>query len=105
VTFPPGAAREDWKILRALSAVLGKTLPFDNLRELRARMVKAAPSLGAVDEITTASWGDFGTNGAMGGQPFEIAISNFYMTDPISRASATMAECAAAQGKATGTDG
>jgi hypothetical protein len=41
----------------------------------------------------------------MGGQPFEIAISNFYMTDPISRASATMAECAAAQGKAPGTDG
>ncbi len=109
VTFPPGEAREDWKILRALSAVLGKTLPYDSLRDLRARMVKAAPSLGAVDETTTASWGDFGTDGAMAGQPFESAISNFYMTDPISRASATMAECAAAfgtaQDEATGTDG
>jgi NADH-quinone oxidoreductase subunit G len=109
VTFPPGEAREDWKILRALSAVLGKTLPFDSLRDLRARMVKAVPSLGAIDETTTAPWGDFGTDGAMGGQPFESAISNFYMTDPISRASATMAECAAAfgtaQDEATGTDG
>jgi NADH-quinone oxidoreductase subunit G len=109
VTFPPGEAREDWKVLRALSAVLGKTLPYDSLRDLRARMVKAAPSLGAVDETTTASWGDFGTDGAMAGQPFESAISNFYMTDPISRASATMAECAAAfgtaQDEATGTDG
>ena len=109
VTFPPGEAREDWTILRALSAVLDKTLPYDNLRELRARMVKAAPSLGTIDETTAAAWGDFGTNGAMDGQPFESAVSNFYMTDPISRASATMAECAAAfgtaQGEATGTDG
>ena len=109
VTFPPGEAREDWKIIRALSAVLGKTLPFDTLRDLRVRMVKAAPSLGAIDEATAAPWGDFGADGAMDGQPFESAVTNFYMTDPISRASATMAECAAAFGPArdaaTGTDG
>ena len=89
--------------------MLGKVLPFDSLRDLRVRMVKAAPALGAIDEATAAPWGDFGALGDMDSQPFESAVTNFYMTDPISRASATMAECAAVFGpgrdEATGTDG
>ena len=108
-TFPPGEAREDWTILRALSERLDKTLNFDTIRELRARMVAYAPWFGAVDAVDPAAWGDFGVAGEMSGDPFAAAIENFYMTDPISRASATMAECTAvlgAEGKgATGADG
>ena len=105
--FPPGDARQDWTILRALSETLGKTLKFNTLRELRAQMVKAAPWYSAVDTVKPAAWGDFGTAGAMDSEPFAPAIDNFYMTDPISRASATMAECTAVhRGEgATGTDG
>ncbi len=97
-TFPPGEAKEDWAILRALSEVLGHTLPFDNLAELRAQM-----SLGAVDEIVSAVWGEFGADGEMNGGPFVSPITNFYMTDPISRASATMAECTSVH--STGSQG
>jgi NADH-quinone oxidoreductase subunit G len=107
--FPPGEAREDWTILRALSAILDKPLQFDTLGELRTAMVKAAPWFGAVDQVEAAAWGDFGTAGEMSADPFTAAIENFYMTDPISRASATMAECTALLGaksrEATGTDG
>ena len=107
--FPPGDAREDWTILRALSGALGKPLGFDSLRALRARMVAAAPHLAAVDAVTPAAWGAFGAAGEMESRPFARAMANPYMTDPISRASATMAACTAAflsgNGAATGTDG
>ena len=107
--FPPGEAREDWKIIRALSAALGKPLPYDNLAELRARMAEVAPHLESIDSLTQPSWGEFGTAGDMDPAPFATPIDCFYMTDPISRASPTMAECVAAltaPGKnATGTDG
>ena len=103
-TFPPGDAREDWSILRALSEVVGKTLPFDNLADLRAKM-----SVGEVDEITAAEWGEFGRDGDMTSDPFVSSIANFYMTDPISRASATMAECTSVYSdkdqERTGTNG
>jgi NADH-quinone oxidoreductase subunit G len=108
-SFPPGSAREDWTILRALSQTLGKTLKFDTLRELRRLMIKAAPCLAALDRVDPAAWGEFGAAGAMRPAPFATAIENFYMTDPISRASATMADCTAARAAdgegATGTDG
>ena len=108
-TFPPGQAREDWTILRALSETLGKTLNFDTLGELRKRMVRSAPWFAALDRVEPAAWGEFGAAGAMAPAPFASAIENFYMTDPISRASATMAECTAARAApakgATGTDG
>ncbi|MDE3016405.1 MAG: NADH-quinone oxidoreductase subunit G [Pseudomonadota bacterium] len=94
--FPPGQAKEDWTILRALSEVLGKKLPYDNLAQLRARMEKIAPHFAQVGEITPAAWpkaperkGHFRIDAA----PFGEFIPNFYMTDPISRASKTMAEC------------
>ncbi len=108
-SFPVGEAKEDWAILRALSAELGQTLAFDSLAELRERMTTATPSLGNVDEIATAEWGEFGADGAMSSDAFASPIDNFFMTDPISRASQTMAECWAARETSTqartGTNG
>jgi NADH-quinone oxidoreductase subunit G len=91
--FPPGEAREDWTILRALSGALGKPLPFDSLRDLRQRMRAAHPTLGEIDMIAKTAWGSFGAVGPIAATPFVYPISDFYKTDPVSRASPTMAEC------------
>lgn len=91
--FPLGEAREDWKILRALSAELGQTLPYDTLAQLRQRMVALNPVFGTLDRLVPASWGPFGTEGAVADAHFTSPVENFYMTDPISRASQTMADC------------
>jgi NADH-quinone oxidoreductase subunit G len=96
--FPPGEAREDWAIVRALSGALGRPLPFDSLAELRQRMRAAHPVFGRIDEIVPAEWGAFGATGAVGAAPFHYPIADFYRTDPISRASPTMAECSATFG-------
>jgi NADH-quinone oxidoreductase subunit G len=93
--FPPGEAREDWKILRALSEAMGMTLPYDHLGQVRAGLARANPVFAAVDAVGRAPWGPFGRPGAMHVEPFRPALRNFYMTDPISRASPTMAECTA----------
>jgi len=107
--FPPGDAREDWTILRALSEAFGKPLPYNNLGELRQRLVQANAVFGAVDQIQPADWGEFGAVGALDPAPFTSPVENFYMTDPISRASETMAACTEAfvsgRGEATGTHG
>ncbi len=92
-TFPPGEAREDWKIIRALSETVGKTLPYDTLTQLRARLIEACPVIGAMGRLTKAEWKPFGHAGQVAVQPFEPVIANFYMTDPISRVSPTMAKC------------
>jgi NADH-quinone oxidoreductase subunit G len=98
-TFPPGEAREDWAILRALSDGLGKRLPFDSLAQLRAAMYGAHPHLQAVDEIAGANTGAIaklaGLGGAIDRAPFASPIKDFYLTNPIARASAVMAECSA----------
>ncbi|HTT78051.1 MAG TPA: molybdopterin-dependent oxidoreductase, partial [Stellaceae bacterium] len=91
--FPPGEAREDWAILRALSGALGRPLPFDSLPELRARMRAAHPTFGRIDEIVPAEWGAFGAAGPVDTAPFAYPIGDFYRTDPVSRASPTMREC------------
>jgi len=106
--YPPGDAREDWKIIRALSDALNATLPYTTLADVRRGLVKANPVFQGIDDIQAASWGEFGTTGEVSGA-FTYPIANFYMTDPISRASATMAECTdeilgGGEGK-TGTDG
>jgi NADH-quinone oxidoreductase subunit G len=93
--FPPGAAREDWAIVRALSGALGRPLPFDSLRELRAALRTAHPVFGRNEEAVPAEWGNFGEAGGVGPAPFRYPIADFYRTDPISRASPTMAECSA----------
>jgi len=108
-TSPPGDAREDWTILRAFSDAVGKRLPYDNLGQLRRRMAGLAPHFGLVDEIAEAPWAEFGRPGPMDAAPFETPIRDFYLTNPICRASETMAECSriANEGRqaATGTDG
>jgi NADH-quinone oxidoreductase subunit G len=108
--FPPGEAREDWAILRALSGALGKPLPYDSLNELRREMRLAYPTLGEIDTVAKAEWGEFGLAGPIAATPLTYPIADFYQTDPISRASPTMAECSelfvtgAGQGR-TGTYG
>ncbi|MGO9133469.1 MAG: NADH-quinone oxidoreductase subunit NuoG [Methylovirgula sp.] len=97
--FPPGEAREDWTILRALSALIDKKLPFDSLSQLRAKLYEAYPHFQKLDAIAAgevalldklaASGGNVGTDG------FVSPIKDFYLTNPIARASAVMAECSA----------
>ncbi|MBV8838282.1 MAG: molybdopterin-dependent oxidoreductase, partial [Alphaproteobacteria bacterium] len=97
--FPPGDAREDWAIIRALSDVLGQKLPYDSLPALRANLFKAVPHLARLDEIVPANVADIEKLASLGGSPdkapFVSPIKDFYFTNPIARASATMAECSA----------
>jgi len=108
-TFPVGEAKEDWAIIRALSESMGKTLPYDSLAEVRSRMAEINPVFNSVDEITSAAWGSAVDGGSVSDAAFEYPIENFYMTDPVSRASVIMAECTAVangeEEKATGTNG
>jgi NADH-quinone oxidoreductase subunit G len=91
--FPPGEAREDWKIVRALSGAIGRPLPFDALRELRRHMWEKHPVLAEPDVVTRAPWDAFGEAGLVAAGPFTYPIADFYQTDPISRASQTMTRC------------
>jgi NADH-quinone oxidoreductase subunit G len=97
--FPPGDAREDWAIIRALSDHLGATLPWNNLEELRAAMYKIAPQLASLDSITKADASALAelTNvkGKTTAAPFQSPVKDFYFTNPIARASKIMAECSA----------
>jgi NADH-quinone oxidoreductase subunit G len=102
--FPPGEAREDWKILRALSDALGHKLPYDSLGQLRRRMIEVNPVFAETDRVPRAAWGSFGVAGPIESTPFLYPIADFYRTDPISRASPTMAQCAAARGGASGEE-
>jgi NADH-quinone oxidoreductase subunit G len=95
--FPPGEAREDWAIIRALSEVLGKKLPYDSLPALRQAIFKAVPHLMRVDQIEAGKADDIKALAAKGGSlekaPLKNAVDDFYLTNPIARASAVMAEC------------
>ncbi|RVR07625.1 NADH-quinone oxidoreductase subunit NuoG [Sinorhizobium meliloti] len=97
--FAPGDAREDWAIIRALSDVLGRKLPFDSLGELRAKLYAAHPHFAAVDEIAAGSSDEIAAlaqkAGAMAKSVFASPVKDFYLTNPIARASAVMAECSA----------
>jgi NADH-quinone oxidoreductase subunit G len=97
--FPPGDAREDWAILRALSDVLGQKLPYDSLNQLRAALFKAHPHLARIDQIAAGDPADIEKLAGVGGTPdkapFRSPVSDFYLTNPIARASAIMAECSA----------
>jgi len=107
--FAPGEAKEDWKILRALSAILGQTLPFDTLIQLRAQLAQVSATFANADEVQAAQWVAFGQAGAIETTPFVSPITNYYMTDAVSRVSRTMAECTAAlvetEQQGTGTHG
>ena len=104
VVFPPGDAREDWAVLRALSGALGQPLPFDSLAVLRRKLVETHPHFGHIDQIAAGGANDVKTlatqSTAAAKDPIVSAISDFYLTNPIARASAVMAECSAlAQGR------
>ena len=98
-SFPPGEAREEWAILRALSDVLGHTLPYDSLSQLRAALFKAVPHMMKIDQIEPGNVADIRRLASIGGSPdktaFATPIEDFYLTNPIARASAVMAECSA----------
>jgi NADH-quinone oxidoreductase subunit G len=104
--FPPGDAREDWAILRALSDVLGKRLPYDSLAALRKAMYAEHPHLAAVGQVEAsdaaatldilAALPGEGAKGA-----FSSPVADFYLTNPIARASRVLAECSSlARGRA-----
>jgi NADH-quinone oxidoreductase subunit G len=97
--FPPGDAREDWAILRALSDVLERRLPFDSLAALRRTLYEANPHFAKGGEIHAANPLDLGQMTAPGvafsGAPFASPIADFYKTNPVARASEVMAECSA----------
>ncbi|HEY6833612.1 MAG TPA: NADH-quinone oxidoreductase subunit NuoG [Pseudolabrys sp.] len=97
--FPPGDAREDWAILRALSEALGCKLPYDSLGALRQAMFAAHPHLMRIDQIAAGDAADIGKLATLGGTadktPLRSSVGDFYFTNPIARASAIMAECSA----------
>ena len=105
---PHGQAQEDWKIIRALSEMCGSALPYDTLQEVRARLAEVAPHFARVDDVEPALWLNGATYAhvpakaakADDATPMGSSVSNFYMTDAISRASATMAK--ATKAKAVG---
>ncbi|MEP3440540.1 MAG: NADH-quinone oxidoreductase subunit NuoG [Sulfitobacter sp.] len=92
--FAPGQAKENWAILRALSAELDATLPFDSLAALRQALVKAHPALAKVDQVIENAWESVAL-GKIGGAPVSYAIADFYLSNPIARASSLMAELSA----------
>jgi NADH-quinone oxidoreductase subunit G len=97
---PPGEAREDWTIIRAISAYLGHALPYDTLIELRTHLAAQYPvfaSVGAVRRLAgTDTIPPAGDTASITAIPFTAVLPNYYQTDPISRASLTMAACVAA---------
>ncbi|HVY59084.1 MAG TPA: NADH-quinone oxidoreductase subunit NuoG [Xanthobacteraceae bacterium] len=101
--FPPGDARDDWAILRALSDVLKHRLPYDSLPALRAAMFREHPHLKRIDTIEPADAAAIRRLAALGGTPekapLRSGVSDFYLTNAIARASAVMAECSALAGK------
>ena len=98
--FPKGEAREDWAILRALSDRLGARLPYDSLNALRAKLIADHPTFGQVDYAPGSTpakldLGKLGKKGKASDAAFVSPVSDFYQTNPIARASVTMAECSA----------
>lgn len=99
---PPGNAREDWKIIRALSEVAGRTLQYDDINEVRMRMTEISPTLTRYNHVESANYFKQATALAVAKdiqlytdalQPKQLALADFYMTDSISRSSKTMAKC------------
>jgi NADH-quinone oxidoreductase subunit G len=99
--YPPGDAREDWTIVRAFSDMVGQRLPYDTIDALRKRMEQLNPVFGRAGFLPrfgcTDQTGPAGDPTALSDVPFEPAVLNYYQTDPISRASATMAACTSTQ--------
>jgi NADH-quinone oxidoreductase subunit G len=98
--FPKGEAKEDWSILRALSEHVGAKLPYDSLDQLRIKLFADYPTFGQIDyapgaAVATLDLSALGDGGKLSDAPFANAVTAFHLTNPIARASVTMAECAA----------
>ena len=92
--FAPGDAKENWAILRALSAELEATLPYDSLSQLRQALVVDVPHLALIDSVPHNTWSAV-KEGKLRKGKFGVAISDYYLSNPIARASALMAELSA----------
>ncbi|WP_420858421.1 NADH-quinone oxidoreductase subunit NuoG [Marivivens marinus] len=92
--FAPGEAKENWAILRALSAELGATLPYDSMAQLRHALIEAVPHLARIDEVAENEFAPLKAK-KLGKASFRNAVRDFYLTNPIARASALMAELSA----------
>jgi len=105
--MPPGQAKEDWAIVRALSAHVGQTLPYDDVGALRALMYKAAPQLMRLGTLSTAAGAGVATLAALTGEvstaPFKATIADYYLTNPVARASSVMAEMSAIKAASAGS--
>jgi NADH-quinone oxidoreductase subunit G len=99
--FPKGEAREDWAIFRAVSQLVGQVLPYDNLDTLRAKLMADAPTFAGLDfapgAATPLNLKLVGASGEVDSAPFVNPIKDFYLTNPIARASEVMAECSASR--------
>jgi len=96
--FPKGQAKEDWAILRALSALVDQTLPYDTLDALRSKLMADHPTFGRIDYLPAAASFDvagLGRKGDLGDVAFHSAVRDPYLNNPIARASVTMAELSA----------
>jgi NADH-quinone oxidoreductase subunit G len=97
--FPLGEAREDWSIIRALSAALGKTLPFDTLTALRKALYAAHPHFAVIGAVAVSDAGDVAKLGKLSGKPskeaFHSPVKDFHLTNAVARASKIMADCSA----------
>ncbi len=89
--FAPGEAKENWAILRALSGEVGRVLPYDSLAQLRSSLIEAHPHLAAIDEVAENEWTPLAPSN-MGEGDFVTALRDFYLSNPIARASSLMAE-------------
>jgi NADH-quinone oxidoreductase subunit G len=98
---PPGEAREDWRIIRAFSELVGHKLPYDTIEQVRARLAQVNPVFDRIGYLprfgASDHTGPAGDPAALGDAPLVPAVETYYQTDPISRASPTMAACVAAQ--------
>lgn len=96
VVGAPGFARDDWSIIRALSEVLGKTLPYSTISEVRDRLVEVAPHFASLDEVEPSSVRFSAPSvkcSGSGKRELSPKITNHWMTDPIARCSTTLAKC------------
>ena len=92
--FAPGQAKENWAILRALSGELGAVLPWDSLAQLRQKLVAVVPHLARIDQVPQNDWQPVAP-GPLGEASFRNALRDFYLTNPIARASTLMAQLSA----------
>ncbi len=92
-TDAPGEAREDWKVLRALSEYTGAALPYNDLLQLRSRLVREFPVFKAIDQVPVATWATFGLDAPVDGGALRYPVEDFYLANVIAKASPTMQEC------------